>query len=296
MSRTLHATHATDIASGTTQHSVCLRLDLVDGTSLGITDHDRDISFNLGDGAITYKADTGILPSALSLSVGFESDNLEVRGPLGSLISRADVMGGRLDRATARLFVVKWSSLGLPAIKLMGGTVAESRVEGGSFVFEVRGLQDAFNQTIGRVITPFCSVDFGSAECGVTVETAACTVTAVSDDMTFTVSGGVATNDYYNAGTVTFTSGDLAGTRPVEIHDYTSGGVVTLFVPLVAMPTVGDAVTLSRGCSKIRMSDDPSIPTCKSYDNVINFRGFPDLTGNDQFVRMPIPGAGGTAV
>jgi hypothetical protein len=49
-----------------------LRLDLQDGTSLGITDHDQPCRMNLGDGAISYSASTGILASDVVLTCGLK--------------------------------------------------------------------------------------------------------------------------------------------------------------------------------------------------------------------------------
>jgi hypothetical protein len=49
---------------GTSTHTraTMLRLDLTDGTTLAVTDHDSDLAFNLGDGSVSYSAGTGILP------------------------------------------------------------------------------------------------------------------------------------------------------------------------------------------------------------------------------------------
>lgn len=289
MTRALGAL-AGHVTARTLSLSRCVRVDLLDGTVVGFTDHDRTLSVDLGDGAADYVPSKGVAPSNIVLSTGFESDNLELAGPLrDDGITAAAVLGGRLGRAAVRIFDANWRA---PAqwYPLLSGHVADYRVEGGRFVLGVRGLQDAWNQTIGALITPFCRADFGDAQCGVVVEEAAALVTAVADDMTFTVAGGVATEGYYNLGHVEFTSGDLAGTRPMEVFSYTAAGVVTMYLPLAAAPAIGDALVLRRGCDKTR-------ETCRDvYSNMVNFRGEPDLPGNDQAFRMPIPGAGGTAV
>lgn len=280
MTRALGALSA-HVAQSATSLARCLRLDLVDGTALGLSDHDLPLSINLGDGALTYSPSTGILPSNVTLSVGFESDNLEVSGPLNSTITRAAVLGGRYGRARVRLFDANWKN---PAqlYPILAGNVADPRAEGGRFIFGVRGFQDRYNQTVGRIITPYCS---GHANCCIEIaDETETTVTAVTDDMTFTVAASITGADFL-FGRATFTSGALAGTRPVEIFAV-SGSTVTLFHPLAEPPQVGDAVTLKEGTDLRR-------ETCRDrFGRIEWFDGFPEVPGNDGYLKMPVPGAG----
>lgn len=354
MARTIPAGLVTQLASGRTTLARCLRLDLRDGTSLGITTLNEDIDVDLGDGSLTYRADTGVLPSALKLAVGLEADNFEASGPISDDVTRPAVMGGRFDRARARLFDVNYRDPS-QIIALMTGRVTARRVEGGKFVFEVRSASDAFNQTIGGILTPYCQTDFGSGPCGVTLEPPAwsagltavaradwdakvgtvvspsvfngffyeaseagvtggaepawptvagatvtdgsvtwtartaltwpATVTSVSSDMQFTVgfSAGAPAADYFNDGTVSFITGDLAGTLPVEVFDYGSG-VVTLLVPLAEAPQIGDTLKLRAGCPRTRAG-------CRSYRNTWNMvMAFPDVPGSDDYLKFNPPG------
>lgn len=290
MTRTVAAGITTHLATYT--HSRCrmLRLDLVDGSQIAITDHDQELSVNLGDGAVTYSPRTGIIASDLALSTGFDADDIEVSGPLMDEatedwhITKAMVIGGRFDDAEARFFQVNWNSLADGAIKLIRGYVVRADVEGSKFKLTIHSEISKFAQEVGRTITPYCDADFGDTRCGYTPATLAATVTAVADKLQFTVSfTGAYANDYWNRGTVTFLTGDLAGTRPVEILDWTSGGVVTLFTDLAEAPGIGDTLTITQGCGKTRAD-------CLVYDNVINFRGFPDVPGTDQVMRYPNPG------
>lgn len=271
-----------------------LRLDLQDGTSIGLTSHDHDLPYDLGDGSISYSAQTGILPSDVVLTCGLEADNFEITGPIGDTVSRAGVIGGRFTRARARLFVVNWASLADGEAEIMAGKVAEARVEGGRFILQVRSAADAFNQVIGRTLSPYCSADFGDALCGITRTAYPCTVTAVTNRFTFTVDlDGDHPDDFFNLGMAEFATGENAGTK-VEVFDYTgASGAVQAFVPLASLPAVGDTLSLYRGCSKLRMSDTAGLPTCLSYANVENFRGFPDVPGSDTYLKIATPGAPG---
>lgn len=295
MSRTIGATLAAHIATGRTRLSRCARLDLVDGTTLGITDHDADLSVNLGDGAATYDANTGVIPSAVELSVGLGSDSLEIRGPINSAVTAAAVVGGRFDRATARIFDVKWDATA-NFLRLMKGHVTGSRVEAGEFVFEIRGLQDAFNQTLGEVTSPMCRHDFGDAMCQATVPTWDGEVASVSSDLVVAVTWVSAepTEPEARSGKLAWTSGGLMGTRDTEILNYdTSVNGIIFFVPLVDFPQVGDTFTLSGGCSKLRASADAAEITCLTNNNVVNFGGFPDAPGTPAYMRFPVPGMPG---
>lgn len=278
-----------------TAHTRCkmLLLDLNDGTSIGITDHDKDLNFDIGDGLVTYRADTGILASDVALSIGLDADNYEVRGPItDDVITLAGLLGGRYNRARARLFEVNWKALGSGAIKILAGNVSQARPEGGEFVFEIRSDADRFNQVVGRIITNTCDADFGDARCGATPTSVVGTVSAVTSAMVFGVAYvGSYANNFFNLGTVTGLTGANAGTV-MEIVDWSEPGGIELFNPLAVIPEIGDTFEIKDGCSKARMNSDPTVPTCMSHDNIINFRGFPEIPGSDQILRMPIPGAG----
>ena len=286
MARTLSAGLITHVATATHTRAHMVRLDLVDGTSIGITDHDIDIAFNLGDGSITYSASTGVLASDIVLKAGFDADNCELQGPIGSTVTRAAILGGRYNRARVRIFEVNWNSLADGAIKLLQGSIAQANVISGKFSFQVRSDVDYLNQTIGRLITPYCKHDLGDANCQFALVAVVGTVTAVTDAMRFTVSfTGSYANDYFNLGTVEATSGTLAGTQPVEIFDWTSGGAKTLFTPLAEAPAIADTFDMKRGCGKTRT-------ICRdTFSNVVNFGGFPEVPGSDQVLKYPIPSA-----
>ena len=116
--RALATSLTTKLASGATTLCGMLRIDLADGTILAFTDHDRAISFDLGDGLVSYAPDSGLKVSDLELSAGFEPDDFEVTGPIGDDVTRIAVLGGRFAEATVRYFMVDWSALGDGAIKL----------------------------------------------------------------------------------------------------------------------------------------------------------------------------------
>lgn len=287
--RTLGAGLTSHLAGRAHTRATMLLLVLRDGTSIGVTNHNKDLSFDaIGEGSVTYQSGTGILTSDIVLQSGLEADNYEVEGPIADLVTREAVLGGRFNRARTYLFQVNWKDLSQGAIKLLAGNVSEARSEGGKFVFEIRSDIDKFNQVVGRLITNNCDADFADGvRCQATAVEVVGTVTAVTDEMSFTVSyTGSHADDYFNLGTVEFLTGDLAGTAPIEIHDWTVGGVITLFTPAVERPAIGDTMTVKQGCPKSRAA-------CMERNAIEWFRGFPEVPGTDQIVRPTIPGQGG---
>lgn len=283
--KTIISPLAAHIATRRTRLSRCLRLDLRDGTTIGITDHDKDLAVDLGDGAVTYRADVGAIPSAVSTVLGFEVDSLDVSGPVGAVITAEAILGGRFRHARARLFEVRWDAP-TQFYALLAGRVAEARPDGGRFTLQIRSAADAYSQTIGRVITPYCSHDFGLGQCQAVPETWAAEVTAVHSALRFDAAfgtGGPDAADVRN-GLVSFESGDLAGTLPVEIFNL-SGDTLELYHLLVEAPQVGDLLTVTQGCDKTRTA-------CKGFGQILNFGGFPEVPGSDAYLPVPTPGAG----
>lgn len=297
MSRTLAGGLVSHLA--TTTHTRCkmLRLDLLDGVVLAVTDHDRALAFDLGDGSVDYTPRAGILPTNLALSTGFDADNFEVTGPLIETpteawhVTKTMVVGGRFDDATARFFQVNWASLGSGAAKLLKGRVVLAEVEGSRFKLTIQSETGKFSQEIGRTITAYCDADFGDARCGYSPIIDAMTVTAVTDERVFTVDNPNArADDFFNRGTVQFTSGALNGGRPIEVFDFSLAGNVALWAPLPEPPQVGDTLNVRQGCYDPDTGESKTRAACMFFDNIVNFRGFPDVPGTDQVLRYPNPG------
>jgi uncharacterized phage protein (TIGR02218 family) len=108
-----------------------------------------------------------------------------------------------------------------------------------------------------------------------TVNPASFTTTgAVQNSPTAPTVNGFCTNltqadSYYLGGTVTFTSGKLAGLSYWVRSYLNSGGVVRLQTPLLVAPASGDTFKIIPGCDK-------SQTTCTNrFSNVANFGGFP---------------------
>lgn len=290
VTRTIPGPLAAALSASPRRAAECLVVEARDGTRARFTSWDRPLTIDLGlgDGAETCAA--GMTLSTLTLTAGLDASSFEVEGPLRAPITRVAVLGGRWRSARAWLVRVSPGVAGVAPI--MAGRVADYRVEGSRFVFEVRNAVAALNQVQGRVLSPYCDAQFGDARCGVARTPVACTVVAVESALRFTASiAGDHPDAWFNLGAAAFTTGALAGVE-MEVVGYDGDlAVVELFEPLPEAPQVGDALNLYRGCSKLMIADDPDVPTCVSYSNGANHRGFREVPGSRFYHRVSAPGA-----
>jgi uncharacterized phage protein (TIGR02218 family) len=204
--RTVPTSIASQLSEGKARLSRCVKIALRDGTELHFSDHDEDLEIDLGDGsyAATYTGDSGITSGDLDLSIGFDSSNIEIEFPISAEITRAAVLGRRFNQATVWIFDVDWAAEIPTPMALMKGWIAESTVKGYRAIFEVRSMQDKFNQVIGRILSPKCSATFGDADCGKEKIDVAAVVTAVYNSMEFDIDlAGTLSDGYFKFGEAT---------------------------------------------------------------------------------------------
>jgi uncharacterized phage protein (TIGR02218 family) len=106
------------------------------------------------------------------------------------------------------------------------------------------------------------------------------TVTSVTSRLAFADSAMIGTGTpegYFDNGIITWDTGDNAG-RSMEIKSFGTSGDFVLYLPMVDTIAVGDTGTAVAGCDK-------TLATCKAtFNNVVNFRGFPHVPGNDKLL------------
>ena len=269
--------------SGATTLCWCWRLTRKDGAAQGFTDHDRDVSF---DGTV-FEAAAGFSASEITDSLGLSVDNLEVTGALSSAaLEEDDLAAGRYDDAQIEIFRVNWAEP-QQRVLMRFGSLGEVRRAGSAFSAEVRGLAHYLQQPKGRLYQYTCDADLGDARCGVNIDApafkATASVVSVLSARKFVVSGvsGFA-NGFFTRGLARFTSGASNGLQ-IEIKAHVkSATAVTLELWSDAQgpPASGDTLTLVAGCDK-------RIETCRArFGNAVNFRGFPDMPGNDFVTKV----------
>jgi uncharacterized phage protein (TIGR02218 family) len=155
-----------------------------------------------------------------------------------------------------------------------------------AFVAEVRSLAHVLGQTVGRTFQASCDAALGDSRCGIDLENAAYkgsgVVTDLLRDRAFLATGlsGFAAG-WFTSGTLTWTSGANAG-RITELlgHGLTDAiASLTLLEAPVRAVAEGDAFVARAGCDK-------RIATCGAkFANTVNFRGFPNIPGQDAVLR-----------
>lgn len=272
------------LAEGASEIARCWRVTRRDGVTYGFTDHDADVAF---EGQI-FKANTGLSASALTQSTGLSVDNSEAVGALSDAAVRAeDLAAGRFDDAQVEAWHVCWSKPDLREL-VFRGTLGEVTRQGQSFAVELRGLSEALNQPTGRVYHKACSAVLGDAHCKVDLDDPAhfteAVVALVEENRVFQFKGlDHIPAQWFDKGMFQVGSGQAHGLSGLIKNDRLEGALrrVELWVPLGAAVAEGDAVRLTTGCDK-RME------TCRlKFNNLLNFRGFPDIPGEGWLTAFP---------
>ncbi|MDG4649809.1 DUF2163 domain-containing protein [Roseibacterium sp. SDUM158017] len=273
------------LATGVTGIARCWKLTRRDGRTYGFTDHDRDLVFD----GVTFRAGTGLSAASLSQSTGLAVDNTEAVGALSdAAVTEADIAAGRFDGAAIEAWSVQWADPANRVIQFRG-TLGEVSRANGAFTVELRGLAEALNVARGRVHQKSCPAVLGDADCGFDLATPGYSVelpVASAEGarvFTFAQAGGFEAR-WFERGVVSVLDGAAAGLSGAIKRDRPeTGGArrVELWDSLRAEVAPGDRLKLVAGCDK-RME------TCRlKFSNILNFRGFPDIPGEDWMLAHP---------
>ncbi len=267
---------------GTTTLAWCWQFLRPDGVTLGFTDHDRTLTFDGTD----FEPESGFAASEVRSGSDLSVDAQDAQGVLNSdRITETDILDGRWDNAAVEVWRVNWAATS-QRLLMRRGAIGQIRRGRLAFVAEVRSLAHVLGQTVGRTFQASCDAALGDTRCGVNLEAPAFKGTgAIIDllrDRAFTASGlGGFTSGWFTFGTLDWTSGANAGRRAeVLSHDLVDGvAILTLLEAPVRAIAGTDTFTIRAGCDK-------RIATCGTkFANVANFRGFPNIPGQDAVLR-----------
>jgi len=268
--------------SGMTTLAWCWRLTRADGARFGFTDHDLPLVFD----DTLFEPESGFTASELRAGYDLAVDAQEAEGVLSSdRITETDILDGRWDNAAVEVWRVNWASPD-QRVLMRRGAVGQIRRGRLAFVAEVRSLAHVLGQTVGRVFQAGCDAELGDARCRVNLNAVAFrgvgSVTERLRDRAFVAAGlGTFAASWFAQGTLTWGSGANAGRRAeVLLYDVTGGLVtLTLLEAPLRMITAGDGFTVTAGCDK-------RAETCGAkFSNIVNFRGFPHIPGQDAVIR-----------
>ena len=261
--------------------SLCCKIERADGTILGFTDHDVDISY----GGITFKAANAISPFSIDSSSDLKIDNLEIEGIINSAeITDEDILAGRYDSAEVWLFLINWVTPADGIIKMRYGTIGEISFRDSFYVAELRGLIQRLQTNLLKNYTPECSAEFGDSITGcyfdLTTVRQTGAIDTVIDRKNFTIAGiTVSAEDEFNQGRIVMTGGANRGLT-FEIRNSTLAGAIQIFLKAPFDFASTDGFTIISGCDK-------QFVTCQAKGQYKNFRGFNLLPGKDALYSYP---------
>lgn len=258
-----------------TSVAFCWRLERSDGAGLGVTSHDQ----TLEKGGIRYAPSPGMVPSAITRSLGLEPQAGEVAGALSSdALEEQDLALGRWDGSGLRLLALNWDNPDDGEVSLLGGELGEVDVRSDGFSAELNGTAAKLNQPICPATSPLCRAQFGDDKCRVDLAgrtTRAVVVSADGGELTLDRSF----DDRFLLGRLRYMSGANCGLSTVVIA-VNSATVRVRDLPRAPVEA-GSRVDLREGCDK-------RFQTCvERFGNAINFRGEPHLPGTDLLTRFP---------
>jgi len=220
-------------------------------------------------------------------------DNTEALGALRDGAIRAeDVEAGRYDHAEVRAWLVNWADTAQRHL-LFRGTIGEIRRAGAAFEAELRGLTQPLNLPLGRAYHTSCAAVLGDAACGVDLAapefSCGLPAGAVTERRVFRLSGLREFDaGWFQSGRLRVETGAAQGLTGMIKRDRAEGEarIIELWHPLRADVVPGDLLRLEAGCDK-------RMPTCRGkFNNLKNFRGFPDIPGDDWSVTDPARSGG----
>lgn len=273
--------------AGATTNARCWRVVRSDGVELGFTDHDRPLAFD----GLTYEPESGLSATSVEAGTGLAPGTHDVSGILRSeQISETDLIRGLYDGAEVTQFLVDWTNPG-SRLLLSRGLIGKIQRDGATFEAEVTGISDLLNRPYGRAYTHGCESRLGDAHCGIDLTSSAYrgsgSVVDVDGAGQFTASGlSGFSKDWFTGGSVSWTAGENAGTSSQIKSHLRSGSLAILETWLTpAMPIgVGDTFTITAGCDKTPAH-------CREkFGNLLNFRGFPHMPGDDVAASYPSDG------
>lgn len=268
-----------------------------DGTVLGFTSFDKNITYN----DVQYEALAGYTGSARAGKSSLDPDNQEADLFLESdFITEADIRAGKYDEAAIEVHLVNWADLTMGDVLLTAGTIGVIKMKNGNFHAEIRGLAYKYTKVLGSTYGPGCRATFGSGLNGidmtsqwkcmidVTLWQQNGSVNALTTDpmiiepatglvkpgVTDGTAGDPAPAGWFDDGVLLFTSGALSGAY-FQINHW-DGTLLTMQLPFITLPAPGDTFTIWPGCNHTQ-SD-----CFNKFNNIVNMRAELTIPGIDE--------------
>lgn len=258
-----------------TSIALCWALERRDGAGIGLTSCDRPLT----RGGNRYSPAPGIVPAAVTRSLGLDSHSGEVAGALSAeALDAGELALGRWDGAAASLAAADWTAPDGDSIALLNGEIGAVTIDGERFSAELSGAAARIEEPVCPATSPECRAQFGDKQCRVDLAGRSIIAFVVSASAGEVTLDRVA-DDNYLLGRLRYLSGANCGISTV-ITAVSGSAVSVRDIPRAAVEG-GCRVELREGCDK-------RFETCTArFGNALNFRGEPHLPGTDLLTRYP---------
>lgn len=244
--------------------------------------------FPINDGFNTYlprpasSGENGLLfkRSSTKLMVGLQVDEMSIKligqHTYGGIPFQQAVANGALDNAyitLQRAFMPEWGDTTPGFIWMFSGRVSDVMVSRNEIDLKVKSDIELLDLQFPRnLFQPGCTNTLFDSGCGVvkaTYTTNTSVAVGAATTSSFKVTNANIT-DYFNLGTVLFTSGQNTGAKRT-IKKFTAGAPATIDValPFPYIPQPTDTFQLVPGCDKTKGANG-----CTKFLNTARYRGF----------------------
>lgn len=253
---------------------------------VAVTDWRGGLTNVPGYPSVVFKHTIGLVASQVEHPDGTDPSNCEVDFLIKSAdITEADVESGKWDHGSFTVFTTNALDLRMGQMIVQRGYFGKWDQAGSRYTVELRGINEALQQVIGKVTDELCDADYGDARCGLNLaargEIHTGTLTSVTNNATFRDTSRTEGAEYFDNARGAWLTGLNAG-FPFHVDTWnTSTKEFKLRRPAPFLPVAGDTYTVNRGCKKRK------VPDCLDRENVINLRGTPDVPPEEEFISVP---------
>lgn len=267
-----------------------------DGQVVSVTDHNRNIVY----AGVEYESVGAFEASAEDLPDGLTPLDQNATSYISpEKVTEEDLILGKYEGAKIDYFVISWPHPWAGFFVYRKYEVERVTVQNETFVLHLSDLGSKLNTLYGQIYTKECGNElgdaFGLSVAGCKQDVSLMEVTGTISSVTldrFEFDTGITTvkdrtgantgnsTDWFAFGKVEFTGGLNAGAI-LDIQESTSTGGITLLGESPYSMSVGDAFTLTPGCSRL-------FEVCKSkFFQKDNYDGFPHVPGTDKLYVTP---------
>ncbi|MFY9589536.1 DUF2163 domain-containing protein [Rickettsia endosymbiont of Halotydeus destructor] len=263
------------LSNEVTTLATCWKLTRKDNRVFTFTDHDQALFID----NIKYDSIAGFTPTNVESNSNMAVDNLDLAGQFhDNKITKIKLLAGKYDFAEVEIFLVNYLLPESGKIIQKRGVLGEVTLNKNLFHAEVRGLTQFLSQTMCESYTPHCRANLGDQRCRFNLNQPAFTVNAavteIIDQQIFTAASLTQDNNWFTYGYISWQTGKNINLQ-MEVKSFINSRI-NLVLPMPYIINIGDEFTIVAGCDKASR-------TClEKFNNIINFRGEPDLPGIDR--------------